>query len=66
MDWIYLGASVRTKISSPALDMDFSKLNVPRLKRLAKSMNLQALLKEYLDRKFRYDHDPEVQANAAA
>jgi len=66
MDWIYLGASVRTKISSPALDMDFSKLNVPRLKRLAKSMNLQALLKKYLDRKFRYDHDPEVQANAAA
>ena len=66
MDWIYLGASVRTKISSPALDMDFSKLNVPRLKRLAKSMNLQALLKEYLARKSRYDHDPEVQANAAA
>jgi hypothetical protein len=66
MDWIYLGASVRTKISSPALDMDFLKLNLPRLKRLAKSMNLQALLKEYLARKFRYDHDPEVQANAAA
>lgn len=66
MDWIYLGASVRTKISSPPLDMDFSKLKVPRLKRLAKSMNLQILLKEYLARKFRYDHDPEVQANAAA
>jgi hypothetical protein len=66
MDWIYLGASVRTKISSPPLDMDFSKLKVPRLKRLAKSMNLQALLEEYLARKARYDHDPEVQANAAA
>jgi hypothetical protein len=27
---------------------------------------LQVLLKEYLARKSRYDHDPEVQANAAA
>jgi len=35
LDWIYLGASPRTKLSSPPLDTDLDRLNKARLRRLA-------------------------------
>jgi len=65
LDWIYLGASPRTKLSGPPLDIELAKLNMPRLKRLAKTMNLGVHLTAYLSRKTAYDNDPDVQANAA-
>ena len=65
LDWIYLGASPRTKLAGPPLDIDLTKLNMPRLRRLAKMMGLGAALTEYQSRKARYDNDPDVRANAS-
>lgn len=65
LDWIYLGASPRTKIAGPPLDIDLQLLDRPRLNRLAKAMDLNTQLKEYLTRKREHDRDPEVQANAS-
>ena len=65
LDWIYLGASPRTKISGPPLDLALDRLNLPRLKRLAKAMDVRAALDAYLSRKEIFDRDPDVQANNA-
>ena len=65
LDWIYLGASARTRLAGPPLDIDLDKLKMPRLRRLAKAMGLGAALGDYLSRKSRYDGDPDVRANAA-
>ena len=65
LDWIYLGASPRTKISGPPLDLALDRLNLPRLKRLANAMDLRAALDGYLSRKEIFDRDPDVQANNA-
>lgn len=64
LDWIYLGASPRTKLSGPPLDIDLQRLDAARLTRLSKRMNLASELKDYLARKRKYDGDPNVRANA--
>lgn len=66
LDWIYLGASPRTKIATPPLDIDATRLDKRRLARLAKNMRLSEQLARYLDRKRLFDRDPAVVANAAA
>jgi hypothetical protein len=65
LDWIYLGASSRTKLSSPPLDIDLDKLNLPRLRRLAKAMGISSLFTDYLASKSAYDKDPDVLANTS-
>jgi hypothetical protein len=42
LDWIYLGASARTKISGPPFDIDADRLQKTPLQRLAKAMNLES------------------------
>jgi len=64
MDWIYLGASPRTKLAPPPLDIDLERLDKRRLKRLADRMKLSDQLGEYLARKRNYDKDANVIANA--
>jgi hypothetical protein len=64
LDWIYLGASPRTKLASPPLDLDFERLDKRRLNRLAVRMKLPKQLDQYLVRKRKYDRDPSVRANA--
>lgn len=65
LDWIYLGASPRTKLSGPPLDTDLDRLDKARLARLAKHMGLSPELKDYLSRKRKYDEDSDVRANAS-
>jgi hypothetical protein len=48
LDWIYLGASPRTKIAGPPTDIDADLLNRGRLRRLAKAMGLLPALHSYL------------------
>jgi hypothetical protein len=63
LDWIYLGASARTKISGPPFDIDSGRLKKARLQRLAKAMRLESQLETYREGKRKYDEDPEVEAN---
>jgi hypothetical protein len=65
LDWLYLGDSPRTKLASPALDIDLERLDKRRLKRLADRMKLSRQLEKYLARKRKYDRDPSVRANAS-
>jgi hypothetical protein len=60
LDWIYLGASARTKIAGPPFDIDAVRLKKARLQRLAKAMSLESQLKTYLESKRKYDEDPEL------
>jgi hypothetical protein len=64
LDWIYLGASARTKISGPPFDIDSGRLKKARLQRLAKAICFELQLKTFLEGKRKYDADPEVEANA--
>jgi hypothetical protein len=63
LDWIYLGASSRTKIAGPPFDIDAGRLKKARLERLAKAMKLEVPLRTYLEGKRKYHEDPEVEAN---
>jgi Protein of unknown function (DUF2397) len=63
LDWIYLGASARTKIAGPPFDIDADRLKKARLQRLSKAMSLQSQRKTYLENKQKYDEHPEVKAN---
>jgi hypothetical protein len=64
LDWLYLGASPRTKLAPPPLDVDLGLLDRRRLKRLAERMKSSKQLEEYLAQKRKYDRDPGVRANA--
>ncbi len=66
LDWIYLGASPRTRLSGPPLDIDVDRLEMTRLTRVSKHMGLTSALKSYLARKRKYDRAPDVRANTAA
>jgi hypothetical protein len=63
-DWLYLGQSPRSTLRLPPLDLEFGKLNQPRLRRLVKAMGIAAVLDAWLVNKQRHDLDPEVQENA--
>ena len=65
LDWIYLGASPRTKLAGPPLDIDLRSLDLKRLGRLGIAMKLARELEEYLVRKRKYDRAPEVRASNA-
>lgn len=65
LDWIYLGASEHTKIAGPPFDIDASRLNKGRLRRLAKAMSIASRLQGYLKAKRKFDKDPEVNANTS-
>lgn len=64
LDWIYLGESPRTRLAPPPLDIDLTRMDKRRLKRLAARMKLAEQLDEYLARKRNYDRDAGVRANA--
>ncbi len=57
LDWLYLGESHYSKIAGPPLDVELERLDVRRLRRLARSINLTEELNEWLARKKRYDAD---------
>lgn len=64
LDWIYLGASPRTRLAGAPFDIDIDLLDLRRLTRLAKHMKLESKLSAYFASKRRYDRAPDVRANA--
>lgn len=65
LDWIYLGASPRSRMQPPPLDLDFSDLDRRRVNRLAKRMNIVGPLTDWLRRYESYQADPDVRENSA-
>lgn len=41
MDWVYLGASMRSRLPLPPVDIDLREMNIGRLNRLAKAMGTE-------------------------
>ncbi len=66
LDWIYLGASSRSRMTRPPLDLDLKALNPARLRRLAKTMRITERLENWQTQWQRFQDDPDVQANQSA
>ena len=65
LDWIYLGASSRSRLTRPPFDLDVGALNRRRLSRLAKTMDLSAKLDDWLRQYDAYQADEDVRENSA-
>ena len=66
MDWIFLGASPRSRMTRPPYDLDIAALSMPRLRRIAKAMDLVAGLGLWMEQYRAYQSDKDVQDNAAS
>lgn len=64
-DWVYLGASPRSRLHPPPLDIDFHELDRDRVGRLIQAMGIQVEFEAWLERYNAYQADDDVQANAA-
>ena len=65
LDWLYLGASARSRMTRPPMDLEIESLDRRRLKRLAKSMKLTDLLDAWMQDRARYQASAEVRGNAS-
>jgi hypothetical protein len=59
LDWLYLGASPRSRLTPPPVDVDLDQLDSRLLKRLAKSLVLEDLLNRYVARCHQSDFGEE-------
>jgi hypothetical protein len=50
LHWLYLSASPRSRMSAPAMDLDIAELDLRKLKRLARVMNMKEGSKAWFDR----------------
>ena len=50
LHWLYLSASPRSRMSAPSMDLDIAELDLRKLKRLAKAMDMEDGLKLWCDR----------------
>ncbi|OGT79760.1 MAG: hypothetical protein A3H91_06280 [Gammaproteobacteria bacterium RIFCSPLOWO2_02_FULL_61_13] len=66
LDWIYLGASVRSRLSLPPVDIQLHQMNRPRLKRLAGAMGIARQWAAWLERWNSYQGAEDVRQNASA
>ena len=64
LDWLYLGASPRSPMTPPPLDLEFGRLNQARLSRLASAMGLKQELEAWQSKKKSFDQATGTQANA--
>jgi hypothetical protein len=65
LDWIYLGACVRSRLSLPPLDIQMHQMNPSRLKRLASAMGIARQWTEWHARWNSYQSAEDVGQNAS-
>lgn len=65
LDWLFLGASHRSRLTRPPHDLDFDALDGERLQRLAQAMRLEALLNTWVEHDRRVQADEDVRENSA-
>jgi len=64
LDWIFLGTSPRSRMTRPPYDLDLAALNMPRLRRVAKAMQITAALDDWLNHYEKFQADQDVQENS--
>jgi hypothetical protein len=65
LDWIYLGASNRSRMTRPPFDLDLDQLDKRRLRRLAKKMGILVTFESWREQWSKYQDDPNVLSNSA-
>ncbi len=65
LDWLFLGASARSRMTRPPFDLEMDALNGPRLRRLARAMQLTELLRDWMLQYDAYQTDTDVRENSA-
>ena len=63
-DWLYLGASPRSSLRAPPLDLALERFSKARLRRIVSAMGIKPVFEAWLLKKRQYDQDPDVQENA--
>ena len=66
LDWIYLGASVRSRLPPPPLDLQLRGMSQSRLARLAQAMGIAAQLRDWHARWSAREQASDVRENASA
>jgi hypothetical protein len=66
LDWIYLGASNRSRLARPPFDLDLQALNKARLRRLAKNMGVTGLLDDWQTQWEDFQAAPDVRENSSS
>jgi hypothetical protein len=66
LDWIYLGNSVRSRLSLPPLDLDLRGMSIVRLRRLAKAMQIDDSWQQWHDRWTAHANAEDVRNNASS
>ena len=66
LDWIYLGASVRSRLPAPPLDIQLRGMSLARLARLAKAMGMTEKWRHWLARWRAHEKSGDVSDNASA
>lgn len=65
LDWIYLGASVRSRLSPPPFDIRMHQMSQPRLKRLARAVGITGQWTEWHARWKSYQGAEDVMQNSS-
>ena len=65
LDWVYLGASGRSRLSLPPFDIQLHEKNQPRLKRLARQMGITRQWTEWHARWKSHQGAEDVRQNAS-
>ena len=66
LDWIYLGASARSRLTPPPLDLDLDALDRRRIARLVKSMGIDRQWSAWKHAYDAYQADEDVRENSSA
>jgi hypothetical protein len=64
LDWVHLGASPRSRLPPPPLDLAYDELDPRRLRRLSRAMGLDAAWQAWLQDWQRYQSDEGVVENS--
>ncbi len=65
LDWVYLGASNRSRMTRPPFDLDLQSLDARRVKRLAKNMRVTDSLAQWLEQYRKVNQAQDVMNNTA-
>ncbi|HSV50526.1 MAG TPA: hypothetical protein VLJ57_00315 [Burkholderiaceae bacterium] len=65
LDWLFLGASPRSRMTRPPFDLEIGALDTRRLRRVAKAMQLTSVLDDWVRLYEEYQSSEDVRENAA-
>lgn len=65
LDWVFLGASSRSRMTRPPFDLEIDALDMRRVRRVAKAMEITPELDDWMRQYEEYQSDEDVRENSA-